>query len=120
MVPETEAQLLRRGIHQFNSRDFFEAHETWEKIWLTSSSSKRILLQGLIQLAAAFHHYHRGNLVGTRTMLEAALTKLSDFPRVHSGLQLESLRVDTRKWLTALNAGKAPEEATLPQIEEAE
>ena len=47
------------GLTHFNSRRFFEAHEIWEEIWLVEAEPEKTFLQGLIQLAAAYHHYER-------------------------------------------------------------
>src|SRR5579862_4671565 len=34
-APERQARF-RRGVAQFNAGHFFDAHETWEEIWLQS------------------------------------------------------------------------------------
>lgn len=57
----------------WNGGRFFEAHETLEPRWIRERDAG---LQGLIQLAAAFHHLQRGNLRGARTMLRRAIPRL--------------------------------------------
>ena len=59
------SERFAAGLKQFNSRLFFDAHETWEEIWLASAEPDKTFLQGIIQIAAAFHHYGRGNMRGT-------------------------------------------------------
>jgi len=59
----------------WNGGRFFEAHETLEPRWIRERDAG---LQGLIQLAAAFHHLQRGNLRGARTMLRRAMPRLRD------------------------------------------
>jgi predicted metal-dependent hydrolase len=108
---------FRRGIEQFNSRQFFEAHETWEEIWLHAAEPEKTFLQGIIQVAAAFHHYRRGNRAGTQSLLKAGLRKLDHFPGDHHGLKLEALRAAANRWAAALATGEDPGEAELPQIE---
>ncbi len=71
---------FRRGIEQFNAGHFFEAHETWEEVWLHSPEPDKTFLQGIIQIAAAFHHRSRGNDRGTPTLLQAGLKRLARFP----------------------------------------
>jgi len=45
-----------RGAALFDRGDYFDAHEAWEERWLsTGEPNERLLLQGLIQVAAAFH-----------------------------------------------------------------
>ena len=79
-LPANIRSKFRRGVEQFNARQFFEAHETWEEIWLGSPEPEKTFLQGIIQIAAAFHHYTRGNMRGTRILLEAGLAALGALP----------------------------------------
>jgi uncharacterized protein len=116
-MPTSEHQeKFRQGVEQFNSRHFFEAHETWEEIWLGSPEPEKTFLQGIIQIAAAFHHYTRGNTQGTRTLLEAGLRRLERFPDVHNQLALEALRAAARTWVETLARGHDPGAAQVPKI----
>ncbi len=65
---------LARFAECWNSERFFDAHETLEPRWIKSRDRG---LRGLIQLAAAFHHLQRGNIVGARTTLERAILRLT-------------------------------------------
>jgi hypothetical protein len=108
---------FRRGIEQFNAGRFFEAHETWEEVWLRSPEPEKTFLQGIIQITAAFHHYSRGNTRGTRSLLEAGLGRLERFPDAHRGIELAALRMEAKAWAAALAAGRPPAAQTpLPQI----
>ncbi len=104
------------GLVQFNSGLFFDAHETWEEIWLASPEPDKTFLQGIIQISAAFHHYGRGNMRGTQSLLEAGLRRLARFPSGHHGIDLESLRAAAREWADALAAGADPGRARVPRI----
>jgi predicted metal-dependent hydrolase len=45
-----------RGARLFDRGEFFEAHESWEERWkVATDPTERGFLQGLIQVAAAFH-----------------------------------------------------------------
>ena len=68
MKPHENQERFERGLAHFNARQFFEAHEVWEEIWLTEDEPERTFLQGLIQIAAAFHHYRRGNPEGAENL----------------------------------------------------
>ena len=57
----------------WNEGRFFDAHETLEPRWIRERDAG---LQGLIQLAAAFHHLQKGNARGARTMLQRAIPRL--------------------------------------------
>lgn len=107
---------FQRGIHHFNSREFFEAHEVWEEIWLVESEPEKSFLQGLIQIAAAFHHYCHGNSWGAELLLAAGIVKLSRFPNHHAGLEIAPLRESSKSWARALGKGETPHLDHLPKI----
>jgi predicted metal-dependent hydrolase len=52
------------GILFFNARDFFEAHEVWESLWMESHDNDRRFVQGLIQAAVGLFHFNGGNFGG--------------------------------------------------------
>jgi predicted metal-dependent hydrolase len=114
-----DEERFQRGVEQFNSMQFFEAHETWEEIWLAAPEPEKTFLQGIIQVSAAFHHYRRGNRSGTQSLLRAGLRKLEQFPENHGGLKLGALRAAGRRWAAAIAAGDDPGDAELPHIERA-
>jgi len=110
-------EKFRRGVEQFNARKFFDAHETWEEIWLRTQEPEKTFLQGIIQVAAAYHHYCRGNTRGAKSLLQAGVEKLSRFPTEYRGLHLEALRGAALRWIAALDAGHDPGADALPRIE---
>jgi hypothetical protein len=71
----------------------------------------------MIQLAAAFHHYTRGNLKGTKSLLEAGLGKLRKFPDEYRGANLNSLRGAADGWLEAVRRDGSAALAEFPRIE---
>jgi uncharacterized protein len=119
MEPRESSDKFQHGIHLFNNRRFFDAHETWEEIWLQSSEPEKGFLQGIIQIAAAFHHYLRGNAVGSRSLLNAGLRRLAHCPADFRGMALDSLRQSAREWADLLAEGNDPGPGRLPQIDRA-
>ncbi len=119
MEKDEKAAAFRRGLEQFNRREFWEAHESWELVWLPASEPDKTFLQGIIQVSAGFFHYTQGNRVGSRALLRRGLAKLERFPEDYRGLRLEELRRIARSWLQALDAGHSPIPASFPRIEEA-
>jgi len=109
-------ESLREGIEEFNSERFFEAHEAWEHVWLASAGAEKRFLQGIIQIAAAFHHYQRSNWKGACSLLEAGLGRLRDAPSNHAGIALEALCGAASEWARALQQGRDPGKASLPKI----
>ncbi len=113
---ESDEQFLR-GIEQFNRHEFFEAHETWEAIWLRATGQEKTFLQGLIQIAAAFHHYRRGKPAGTHSLLRAGLERLASFPPTYRGIRLAKFRRTVVDSLGSLARGCRPKLEELPKIE---
>jgi hypothetical protein len=114
---EEKERLYQLGLEAFNSRRFYEAHEFWEEVWLHTPRPDKTFLQGLIQVAAAFHHYSRANAPGTRSLLRKGLLKLNGFPDSYAGIELEALRAEVRGWLMALPTGKPKAASDFPTIQ---
>lgn len=93
------------GVELFNAERFFDAHEAWEAIWLKSRGEEKRFLQGLIQLAAALHHFQRNNLAGAQSLMEEGANKLRHFGSIHHGLNLEKLLADLAPWQGFLQSG---------------
>lgn len=77
---------MLHGIELFNDHRFWHAHEAWEEIWLQASGEDKFFLQGLIQLAAAYHHVQRGTFRGAVRLFDAALRKLEPFADDYRGV----------------------------------
>lgn len=103
---------FREGLDHFNAREFWDAHESWETIWLEAESDVHRFLQGLIQLAAAYHHVQRGTFPGGLRLFDAALEKLSDFPKRFCGIDRTSVEDAARRhreWVATLLVQHATE-----------
>lgn len=77
---------LQKGVELFNAHHFWHAHEAWEELWLQASGDEKVFLQGLIQLAAAYHHVQRGTYRGGVRLFDAALRKLERFDDGRDGI----------------------------------
>src|SRR5215472_70978 len=88
------------GIRLFNTQRYFEAHEALEAVWLRAKGDRKSFLHGLIQVAAAFHHYARGNRAGFRSLLEKGCTKLETFGAEFDDVDLDltALMHQLRQW----------------------
>jgi hypothetical protein len=116
MDAREKERLYRQGLDAFNSARFYDAHEHWEEVWLKTANPEKMFLQGLIQVAAAFHHHSRANLLGTRNLLREGLLKLDRFPEIYGDLEIEALRVTVREWLADFDAGDIPAGRKIPRI----
>ncbi len=111
-----EKGKFQEGLDHFNRGEYFSAHESWEEIWLHAPRREKPFLQGIIQLAAAFHHYQRSNGAGCKSLLAEGLRKLERCSASHGGLALEPLRSSVRWWLAELREGRVPTAKHIPRL----
>ena len=117
MNPAHKADLFRRGLDCFNQRQFFTCHELLEEIWLEEPEDEKPFYQGLIQVAAAFHHHQRGNPVGLESLLRAGVEKLRRYPPTFHGVDLAAMLTSLTPWLIALEHGRTTNHLQFPRIE---
>src|ERR1700716_4279420 len=89
-----------RGLDLFNRAHFFDAHEVLEDVWraLPRDWPLRRHLQGMVQLAVAFHHESKGNHVGARSVLEDAMCNISGADRSLPDIDFDRLRAELETW----------------------
>ncbi len=99
-----DPQALARGIAEFNAWRFYDCHETLEDVWREVGSkgddtTLADFYQGLIKVAAGFHHLVRGNHKGAVNLLSDAFRLLDRFRPVCLGVDVQRLLDDTRPCL---------------------
>jgi predicted metal-dependent hydrolase len=109
MTPAPYATKFLEGVEHFNALEFWHAHESWEELWLEAETDVEQFLQGMIQLAAAYHHLKRGTYRGGVRLFDAALRRLEAFPRDFSGIDRTAAEEAARKH-RLLFSGENPEE----------
>lgn len=115
----THERHFRHALDLFNSARFFDAHEALEDVWREAPrhTALRRHLQGLVQVAVAFHHQSTGNRVGARSVLARALRNLQGAEASFPDLELDQLRTQLAAWQEFLAkdepGGQAP---PLPKI----
>lgn len=80
-----------KAVGEFNDRYYFESHETLEDLWMVTPWPDRQFFQGIIQLAAAFVHFVRGEYPGIIKLLDGATEKLAEFAPDHFGVDVTAL-----------------------------
>ena len=90
---ELDARLgeFYEAVGQFNDGYYFESHETLEDLWMVTPLPERQFFQGVIQLAAAFVHYARGEYPGIIKLLDAASERLRPFAPERFGVDVAAL-----------------------------
>ncbi|MCY3568238.1 MAG: dUTP diphosphatase [Chloroflexi bacterium] len=88
---EARAELAQ-GAAEWDAKQFFDAHETWEEIWQVERRSIRSFYQGLILLAAGLHHWtgtHRPR--GVRIKLASGIERLAAFAPSYLGVDVSTM-----------------------------
>jgi predicted metal-dependent hydrolase len=127
------AAEFAKAIREFNSWRFYDCHETLEDIWrecggkaVGRNADERDELadfyQGIIKVAAGFHHLFRGNHAGVLKVLGDAPRLLTPYRPRTLGVDVDQLLADVDRALAAIR-GLGPERMgefdrdLVPQIE---
>lgn len=89
---------LAEGVALFNTGRFHEAHEAWEEAWRYERGERRLLLQGLILVAAGWLKRDAGNTRGAWTLFSRALDRLAPLPSSCEGVDVGGLRPRVVRW----------------------
>ncbi|MFA4924171.1 MAG: DUF309 domain-containing protein [Ignavibacteriaceae bacterium] len=76
-----ESKQFVKAVDQFNNRDFFSAHDSFEEIWIDCRTYEKEFLQGLVQLSVGMFHLISGNFKGSASQLRKSVEKLEKFHR---------------------------------------
>lgn len=109
------------AIRQFNSRDWYDCHETIEDLWLGETGEMKDFLQGTLQISVALLHWRNGNHGGAVSLLASGVNYLKRVPDVCLWVDVPSLIADSDRVRVALEElGKDHmemlESTLLPQI----
>lgn len=91
MHPALSNPDFLRGIEEFNNKDFFDAHDTFEEIWHHIRGAEKRCYQAVIQLAIGYYHLCFLNFKGAESMLSKALDKLVHYQPIGLGLDTKHL-----------------------------
>ena len=109
----------RAFLFLFNGRQYYEAHDVLEALWLPCRDENRSFYQGLIQLAGAFVHFDKHALFpehpvhmrrrapGCR-LLDLAAARLGRFGPLHMRLDLLAVLGICELWKTRAQQGGSP------------
>lgn len=88
--------LARKAIEQFNRGEYWEQHETFERLWRETPGAVRQLYQGILQVGVAYYQIQRRNYIGARKMFQRAWQYLVALPAVCQGVDVAQLRADAQ------------------------
>ena len=99
--PESPEEL-RKAVAQFNQGEYWECHETLERIWLPERYPLRLFYHGLIKAAVGLLHMQRHNRRGARIKLRDAAYTLAPFAPQFGGVDIDRLMGEVNgrlRWL---------------------
>ena len=100
---------MQEGIDAFNEGRFFDAHEFFEDTWIPEEGPLASFYQGLVMIAAGFHHLtSRHEIAGVRRLLATGMAQVEPFAPECQGLDLARLLEETAAARTlALEMGQS-------------
>jgi hypothetical protein len=102
-------RACRAAAALWNEGLFFEVHEVLEAVWKTAAGPERQALQGLIQIAVAFHHLAHGNRRGAASLMTEGYARLASVSAATlPGIDVARLLRATAPWEAALARGETP------------
>lgn len=106
-----------RGAELHAAGKYWEAHEAWEVLWVAATATqRRLLLQGLIQVTAAFHKlFAMDDRASAIRILDRGLAKLGTAD-TYEGIDIASFRERAASCRDALERGENLDASALPRV----
>lgn len=109
-----------QGVEEFNTKEFYACHDTWEAIWMEAMEPDRTFYQGLIQIAVALYHLSNHNWQGCVTLMGEGIRRLGPYQPDYFEIAVTPLVQSTQVLLRTLQeAGPEKVEAIATQIDAA-
>ena len=116
MSDNKKQELFIKGIDLFNNREFYDAHEYWEELWLEYHLSDKKFVQALIQLTVAYYHLSTSNIKGARSLLNKSLDKMKLFTPTNRGIDVNEIIVLIYKSIEMIDNEEKFNWDILPQL----
>ena len=97
----SKEDAIKDGISYFNDERFWECHEVFEGVWKKCYDGEKILVQGIILVAAALVHYQKNENEICISILNRALAKLTKAPGQYYNIDVDSLRNKVNEIITS-------------------
>jgi DUF309 family protein family protein len=111
----TPGSAVVRAAALWNAGLFFEVHEVLEEVWKTATGDHRQALQGVIQIAVAYHHLAHGNPRGARSLMHEGRERLASVsPDVLAPLDTTALLAATASWTSVRSGDPVPSDTPPP------
>ena len=109
-------ELWRAALHHHNARDYHEAHEVFEDLWLElGNRADKDIAQALAQADALAVHLETGNLRAAQRLMRQLPQLAVALPDTWRGARLQSVR----EWIAEVTA-TVPPHGDIPDVERRE
>ncbi|MEM7517859.1 MAG: DUF309 domain-containing protein [Planctomycetota bacterium] len=88
VAQESFESFLRAGIELFDEGRYHEAHEAFERPWLSGAGEDEDFYKGLIQASICLHHFSRGELDGAAKLYSGHRRLLAAYLPQHHSVEL--------------------------------
>lgn len=107
-----------RGAELHAAGKYWEAHEAWEALWVAAKApQRRLLLQGLIQVTAAFHKlFAMHDRASAIRILKRGLAKLETVSDTLEGIDVPAFRKRAAACCDALERGAHVDSHDVPRV----
>ena len=84
-------KLYNSGLNSFKNKQFYQAHEFWEELWIEHKLSDSKFIQGLIQLSVAYFHITNLNKKGAISLFKKCSVKFKLFTPCHRKINVSNI-----------------------------
>ena len=114
---DKKEELFLNGVDLFNKRQFYDAHEYWEELWLEYHLDDKKFIQALIQLTVGYYHLSTGNLKGARSLFNKSLDKMNVFSPVNRGIDVLQIIKKINLSIEMIDSGSVFDWNIVPYLE---
>lgn len=103
-LDKKESIKLAREL--FNNEKYWRTHEVLEGTWKHTQGDEKVLLNGIILVAAALVHYQKGELEICISIMKRALSKLNNSYGKYLDIDIDSLKNEITDIVKSIKVSK--------------
>jgi hypothetical protein len=93
----SKEDAIRLAVRSFNEEKFWNAHEILEGVWKETRGNEKVVLNGIILVAAAFVHDEKDESSICLSILRRALAKLESWEGLYFGIDIDRMANHVRR-----------------------
>lgn len=122
---ENIPQEFWQGIAEFNQKEFYKCHDTFEALWHEAGNPQRNFYQGILQIAVGLYHAGNENWRGAVISLGEGIRKLNYYHPDYFNINVDKFLIESSELLKHLQQSgpekiadfvRSPDDTKYPQI----